>query len=136
MTAPARSVLAQPFAQVRAGVRFQCDPISEAIGEGCGECDGCVAWSAIRLIEQRAAEMERVLAESEVRREAAEARVTALEATRPEARYAAAMRVVALIRLAHDRHLATGDYITLGIAAQDALSEFDRAALSAREEQK
>ena len=51
-----------------------------------------------------------------------------------EARYAAAMRVVALIRLAHDRHLATGDYITLGIAAQDALSEFDRAALSAREE--
>jgi hypothetical protein len=53
-----------------------------------------------------------------------------------EARYAAAMRVVALIRLAHDRHLATGDYITLGIAAQDALSEFDRAALSAREEQK
>ena len=81
-------------------------------------------------------EAHRALDALEADLRASEARVTELEATRPEARYAAAMRVVALIRLAHDRHLATGDYITLGIAAQDALSEFDRAALSAREEQK
>jgi len=76
------------------------------------------------------------LEDAEAERDLLAARVSELEATRPEARYAAAMRVVALIRLAHDRHLATGDYITLGIAAQDALSEFDRAVLAAREEQK
>ena len=52
-----------------------------------------------------------------------------------ESRYAASMRVVALVRVAHENHLATGDYAPLGMASQDALLEFDRtlAALPARE---
>lgn len=34
---------------------------------------------------------------------------------------------IAAIRAAHEEHLRTGEYGPLGIAAQDALREYDRA---------
>lgn len=39
--------------RIIAGLRYECDAISLAIGEGCGECLGCVAYAATNnLFEQ------------------------------------------------------------------------------------
>ena len=123
------SVFAEPLAQVEDALVY-LESITLSLGPGERTTKLASARAALDLIEQRAKEMEdkaheRAKRASAITADAYQARVQRAE-----------QRVVALIRLAHDRHLATGDYITLGIAAQDALSEFDRAALSAREEQK
>jgi hypothetical protein len=38
---------------VREALRFSCDAISQAIGEGCGECGGCLAWAALSRLSGR-----------------------------------------------------------------------------------
>ena len=50
---------AEDFALVREALAFSCDPISEAIGEGCGRCAGCEGYAALARLEARLAEVER-----------------------------------------------------------------------------
>lgn len=56
--------------RIIAGLRYECDAISFAIGEGCGECLGCVAYAATnRLFEQLEAERQTYRVQHERKRE-------------------------------------------------------------------
>jgi hypothetical protein len=50
---------------VREALRFSCDAISQAIGEGCGECGGCLAWAALSHLSGRVTELEQQVKQTE-----------------------------------------------------------------------
>ena len=128
--------------QVREALQFECDAISEAIGEGCGECVGCLGYAALAALEARLAEAGRVRDELSkalrdeldnwnpesrptitARAEKAEARVRALEGVLREVINRARILIERDTERAEDRLLVAIDAASVALCDLDHTSE-------------